>query len=316
PDAPDGDCDPTLEGDPDCLRDGECNVEDAEDPDCEACDYTPDAPECQPDPCDEPNPPPECDPFTPETFNISGSLGFDAGSNEARSYFVGEEPTEVQPTMSMRMQDARYASTSNVDYLCNLELRSTGEYAPPGAAYTFTRTAQGIPDQTLDHYGVTWTLGNYEIVDAPFQAQAGTVEGCTSKYFDPAIYGDDIIARLNERDWGLGWGPIESQVEGLLTNSMNDDVNDDYDMFDLYATGFACGGSQLTGENRTAYLATLGYAVDESWQTVDSGNEADPIERIPCSAMEPDAETGLPATGIYFLRAYGNWNASFLLGVQ
>jgi len=253
----------------------------------------------------------------PATFNISGSLGFDAETNTARSYFVGaEQPEERQPTMVMRMEDARLATTNNLKYLCNMELTSTGGYVPPGAAYTFDREAMGIPTQTMDHYGVTWTVGNYEIVDAPFTAQAGPVEGCTSKYFDPAIYGDDIIARINERDWGLGWGNMETQVEGLLTDTRNDDPNSDYDIFDLNAAGLVCGGSQQTGENRTAYLATLGYAVDESWGTVDSGNEDDPVERIPCSEMEADAETGLPASGIYILRAYGNWNAGFLLGVQ
>jgi len=31
--------------------------------------------------------------------------------------------------------------------------------------------------------------------------------------------------------------------------------------------------------------------------------------------MEPDAETGRPASGIYFSRSYGYWNAPFLLGL-
>lgn len=306
------DCDPAQEADPDCLLDGECNTADAEDPDCEACDYTPDAEECQPDPCDEPNPPPECNPFVPDRVSVSYTLAYDAEANIGRSFFV--EGTEVPPSLSMLIQDAKLETTNNLAFACNIELTSNAGYNPEGAPNSFEVAS---PAQTLDHYGVVWTQGNYSFADAPYQASAGTVEGCSGKYMDPAIYGDDFTALLADRNWGAGWGTMETQIEGFMNDEQGDDPANDYDLYDLHQNGYICGGSQLAGENTTGYLISFAFDVDtDTWAQIPSGNEDDPNERLPCTAMEVDGETGKPASGIYLSRSYGYWNAPFLLGLQ
>lgn len=309
----DSDCDPAVENDPDCLLDGNCNTDDAEDPDCSFCDYPANAEddECKEDPCDGPNPPPECDPFVPERISVDFTMAYDSVTDTGRSFFV--EGTEVPPTLALLFQDARLQSTNNVAFACNIELSSAAGYNPVGGANTFD---VADPAQTLDHYGVTWAQGNYQFADAPFQASGGNIDGCTAKYFDPAIYGDDVTTLLADRDWGAGWGTMETQIEGFMNDPQGDDPNSDYDLYDLHQTGYICGGSQKAGENTTGYLISYAFAVDDSWNQVPSGNDDDPNERLPCTAMEPDAETGKPTSGIYLSRSYGYWNANFLLGLQ
>jgi len=323
----DGFCDLEVEGDPDCLLNGECNVDDPNDPDCEPCDYTPDAEECQPDPCEGANPPPECDPFEPGAprdggTSISATIGYDPDADVGRSWMVSTNEGDVEspPFAYVTVTDNRYASTNNPLYRCRVAMLAPEGGTLPAAAGEHELTTQaslsgGEDTRVYSWYEVTFESGNFTVEDAPQQTNGGVVAGCSEKYVDPATWPDGISGPIEAADWTFAWGDMAPVIAELIDDENNNDPNTDYDLYDLYQTGYVTGGGMgkpsAATPPWTAYYASYAFALGEDWKTVDSGNEDDPDVRVPVGDMNP-AE-GKPARGIYFVTSFNSWGSAFIL---
>lgn len=344
-----GDCQPELGDDPDCLIDGECAAEcllddsctgdvttlDQDDPDCDACLfdgscdeclYADAPPECE---CEGPNPPVWCDPFVPATVQSSAIVAYDAENDQGRSFFVettmGDQ--EIQPFFTVLVTDERFDTTNNPAYLCQMRADATGTL--PAAPVSRELTTQaGLNDTSPDTreyigYGVTFETGNFTVTDAPEDTSGGRVEGCSSKYVDPAVWGNESTGlqdTVTNGTWEFSWTNMAPVIAELITQPNQDNPDSEYDFFDLYGDGenFIVGGGMAKPEAptdaATAYYVTYAFDVDDAWKQVANAEDEDaPGVFIPWDEMLPaDAETK-PATGLYNIRSFNQWGAQYIL---
>lgn len=256
---------------------------------------------------------PEPDYFEPWLVDVDGVFAYDAGTDTIRSFFV--DGAEVPSALNIVIYDERIQSTSNIEFACSLELVPTG--TPASGTHAF----DGILDSggSYNHWGMTLKSGEFEVRDAPFTTQSGTIEGCLTKELDPALWGDDFAALFEGQDWGIFVGDMAPEV-GDEIEAGEDDPNNDYDLISLYDAGFVIGGSQSASEYeiRGEFYYSYGFAVDTNgWTLVDSGNEDDPFVRLAGADMIKTGEKN-SASGVYQAQTVlFAWQAKpLLLGIQ
>ena len=308
----DDDCDEAFEGDPDCIRDGQCNTDDprdnGEDPDCTFCDYNPEDYDC-------------VEWFTPSQVDVDGMYGFDPATGNAVD-FIRTDDSVGAASITVVIYTEKFATSQDPNEVCAMDLVPSSGTPAKVDWHSFSAALTG-PAADYDHYGMTLKAGEFDVID---NTLGGQIRGCLEVEADtadltdgkggfrPDVYGDDFSALITTQDWGVFVGEPSSEIDGYLSDSANNDPNNDYDAVDLYPE-FTWGGSQLaTNVDTQVFFYGSGIALDESFKMVDSGNEDDPIIHVPVSNMAPVGETPA-ARAAYFVRsALYIWQAPAILG--
>lgn len=319
---------PVTPGDPDC---GVCEFDpDGEDEDGIPCTICEDPTDQADDTCclpQNPNQPYWCDPKVPDRVIVNAITAYDPATNAGRSWFVNSDTGDVEqnPYAVFQVQAVRFETTNNPAFVCQMIAEVNQGTTLPIAQETRSVTTQATlnggedtRDYPLNEF--TFKSGEFTVEDFPITTQAGEVPGCNNDpdpgrwYVDPAQWPDGLDTPVSAADWRFGWSSeIAPVIEEIITQDNNNDPNDDYDRYDLYNSGFIAGAGmgKPSSDAQTVYYAALGFAVGDDWKAVESGNEDDPLVRLPASAMVP--VEGNPAAGIYDISSYNNWDAGFIL---
>ena len=165
------------EPDPRCELDGICDTTDPNDIECEPCDYTPDAPQCLPDPCEGREPPPECtqivpgDPEEGGGILLSAIFAYDPVQDEGRGYVDADGPFQARATFVVL--DNRYAESQDSNWACyvSVALREGETLAASSVSPTVNTEADlsGTPDtRTYRWETVTFAPDTTDVVTHPW----------------------------------------------------------------------------------------------------------------------------------------------------
>jgi hypothetical protein len=318
-DAADGECALTDAGapdpaDPDCYcpdnslvpagGDCECDTGDADDPDCEFCDYPENAddPECS----DEP----QKDPFQPRLLSVDGLVAYDAEADAFRAWT--SQSGAVPSYITLEMRDARYDTTQNNNFRCGLILVPTAETTDAEFSSFDYELGTGSGNQTFNHLMFRIESGGYEVVDNPDDgATGGRVPGCIEVQNDPRRGFPETFAAgsvedwTNEYNWGIGFGNLANRI-----NTEIDGFPADNGFKTLRDEGFVAGGTSqifnsLTGDEAFDFSlpgnVALAYEVDGDFAPVQQGEE---LVRIPADQMQSTSDGLRPESGLYEVIAF------------
>lgn len=320
----DGDCDDGFQGDPDCIRDGICPTDtttgectdpaaNGTDPDCSFCDCNVTDETC-------------IDWFNPVQIDVDGSYAFDPATSNATSY-INADGTEIPSEIVVLIYSEDYATTQAPEDVCALSLiPKTGN---PAAVdwHAFSATLTGS-EVSYNHYGMTMKPGEFDVLD---NTLGGQIPGCLEVDaetddltdgvggFQPSVWGDDFESLISTQTWGIYVGEPSAEIAGFLTDTANDDPNEEYDVYTLNQNGYILGASQqATNVGTQVFFYAYGFALDETFNLVATGDEANPYQRLLGSDMTPidTGEGTIPAArGIIYVRsALYIWQAPALLG--
>ena len=246
--------------------------------------------------------------FDPDRITPSGSFAVDASLNVARHWCDGD--VRVRPSIDLLIQTAQFPITNNLQEVCSVKLFPTDPTVPL-QPHSFEHDP-GTGARTFEAQGFVLESGSFEVVDAPFEVSAGTVGGCLSRNLDPTAWSDDLETLLTNQDWGLYIGEVEDQVEAFLTDLASDDPTDPEDIYSLYQDGYITGASNTAGPDgdTNPYLISFAFEVDETDWTAAVDEDDENVRLLMATAAPDGRDLG---QGLFVVRAYGYWNARFVL---